>query len=321
MTAVVPPRTLESPASERRRSAGGAPRRLRWRRAGADRPTREPGRRSLLVRVVVVLIAFVWSLPTAGLLISSLRPAGAIATSGWWTAIAHPFETSQWTLTNYASVLADRGMFDAFVNSLVIAIPATVIPISLAAFAAYAFAWIDFPGRKVLFAVVVGLLVVPLQMTLVPLLQLYVSWDLTGTYLGTWLAHTGFGLPMAIFLLYNYVADLPKELMEAAYVDGASHFGAFIRLVLPLAAPVLAAFAIFQFLWVWNDFLVAYIFLGTGSEVAVLTAQLQQLVGTRGEDWHLLTAGAFVSMVVPLVVFLAMQRYFVRGLLTGGVKG
>jgi alpha-glucoside transport system permease protein len=318
MTAAAPPETIESPASERRRGRrSSAPHALRRRRWG-----RRTGRRgSPLARVLVVVIAFLWSLPTAGLLISSFRPASAISTSGWWTVFAHPFETSQWTVRNYESVLATRGMFDAFVNSIVITIPATIIPISLAAFAAYAFAWIRFPGRRLLFAVVVGLLVVPLQMTLVPLLQMYVRYDLTGTYLGTWLAHTGFGLPMAIFLLYNYIADLPKEILESAYVDGASHFTAFTRLVLPLSMPVLAAFSIFQFLWVWNDFLVAYIFLGTGSNVAVLTAQLQQLVGTRGEDWHLLTAGAFVSMVVPLVVFLAMQRYFVRGLLSGGVKG
>lgn len=319
MTTLAPPAVIEPPPSERRRSFL-ARAFVPWP-GGRRRAPRTPGQRSLLVRAIVLLIAFIWTLPTAGLLISSVRPPGAIATSGWWTVLVHPFELSQWTLANYASVLADRGMFDAFINSVVITIPATVIPISLAAFAAYAFAWIDFPGRKVLFAIVIGLLVVPLQMTLVPLLQMYVSWDLTGTYLGTWLAHTGFGLPMAIFLLYNYIADLPKEILESAYMDGASHFSAFTRLVLPLAAPVLAAFAIFQFLWVWNDFLVAYIFLGTGSEVAVLTAQLQQLVGTRGQDWHLLTAGAFVSMIVPLIVFLGMQRYFVRGLLTGGVKG
>lgn len=317
---VTTPRTVEAPRPAERAAASG-PRRISWRRRGADGPTRTPGQRSLLVRALVVVIVVVWSLPTVGLLISSLRPPAAIATTGWWTVLAHPFEVTQWTLDNYAGVLAEQGMFDAFVNSVVIAIPATVIPISLAAFAAYAFAWIDFPGRKPLFALVVGLLVVPLQMTFIPLLELYVRWDLTGTYLGTWLAHTGFGLPMAVFLLYNYIADLPKEILESAYVDGASHFTAFTRLVLPLSAPVLAAFAIFQFLWVWNDFLVAFVFLGTSSDVAVLTAQLQQLVGTRGESWHLLTAGAFVSMIVPLVVFLAMQRHFVRGLLTGGVKG
>jgi alpha-glucoside transport system permease protein len=212
-------------------------------------------------------------------------------------------------------------MFNAFVNSLIVAIPATVIPITLAAFAAYAFAWIKFPGRAILFAVVIALLVVPLQMTLVPLLQVYGDLGFTGTFLGIWLAHTGFGLPLAIFILYGYIATLPKDIFESAYIDGASHFTAFTRLVLPLSIPALAAFAIFQFLWVWNDLLVALVFLGTDSEVAVVTARLNELVGSRGQDWHVLTAGAFVTMLFPLAVFLALQRYFVRGLLAGSVKG
>jgi alpha-glucoside transport system permease protein len=212
-------------------------------------------------------------------------------------------------------------MGDAFINSLVVTVPATVIPITIAAFAAYAFAWLRFPGKSLLFAVVVALLVVPIQMTLVPLLRLYGDLGLTGNFLGIWLAHTGFGLPLAIYLLYNYISTLPHEIIESAAVDGASPFTTFTRLVLPLSFPALAAFAIFQFLWVWNDLLVALVFLGTGSRTAILTAQLNELVGSRGEDWHLLTAGAFVSMVVPLVVFFALQRYFVRGLLAGSVKG
>lgn len=273
------------------------------------------------VRLAVVLIAVLWSMPTAGLLISSFRTSNAIGSSGWWTVLAHPFEMSQWTIGNYEAVLGSRGMADAFLNSLIVTIPATVIPITLAAFAAYAFAWMRFRGRATLFAVVVGLLVVPLQMTLVPLLRLFLRFDLSGTFLGTWLAHTGFGLPLAIYLLYNYIADLPKELFESAFIDGASHYTAFLRLALPLSFPALAAFSIFQYLWVWNDLLVALVFLGTGSEVAVVTAQLNELVGTRGDAWHLLTAGAFVTMFVPLVVFLALQRYFVRGLLAGAVKG
>ena len=182
-------------------------------------------------------------------------------------------------------------MFDAFINSLIVTIPATVIPITIAAFAAYAFAWMRFPGRAILFAVVIGLLVVPLQMTLVPLLRLYNVMDLTGSYLGIWLAHAGFGLPLAIYLLYNYIAQLPKDIFESAFIDGASHYTAFTRLALPLSLPALASFAIFQFLWVWNDLLVALVFLGTDSEVAVLTSRLNELVGTRGEDWHVLTAG------------------------------
>jgi alpha-glucoside transport system permease protein len=273
------------------------------------------------VRVTVFVIAFIWTVPTVGILISSFRDPDAIRSSGWWSVILHPFEFSQWTLENYSSVLTSNGMLDAFVNSLLVTIPATVIPITIAAFAAYAFAWMLFPGKSLLFALVIGLLVVPLQMTLIPLLRLYGDLSLTGSFLGIWLAHTGFGLPLAIYILYGYISTLPKDIFESAHIDGASHFTTFVRLVLPLSFPALAAFAIFQFLWVWNDLLVALVFLGTGSDTAILTAQLNELVGTRGEDWHLLTAGAFVSMVVPLIVFLGLQRYFVRGLLAGSVKG
>jgi alpha-glucoside transport system permease protein len=273
------------------------------------------------VRVTVFVIAFIWTVPTVGILISSFRDPDAIRSSGWWSVILHPFEFSQWTLQNYSSVLTSNGMLDAFVNSLLVTIPATVIPITIAAFAAYAFAWMRFPGKSLLFALVIGLLVVPLQMTLIPLLRLYGDLSLTGSFLGIWLAHTGFGLPLAIYILYGYISTLPKDIFESAHIDGASHFTTFVRLVLPLSFPALAAFAIFQFLWVWNDLLVALVFLGTGSDTAILTAQLNELVGTRGEDWHLLTAGAFVSMVVPLIVFLGLQRYFVRGLLAGSVKG
>jgi alpha-glucoside transport system permease protein len=273
------------------------------------------------VRITVFVIAFIWTVPTVGILISSFRDPDAIRGSGWWSVILHPFEFSQWTLENYSSVLTSNGMLDAFVNSLLVTIPATVIPITIAAFAAYAFAWMRFPGKSMLFALVIGLLVVPLQMTLIPLLRLYGDLSLTGSFLGIWLAHTGFGLPLAIYILYGYISTLPKDIFESAHIDGASHFTTFVRLVLPLSFPALAAFAIFQFLWVWNDLLVALVFLGTGSDTAILTAQLNELVGTRGEDWHLLTAGAFVSMVVPLIVFLGLQRYFVRGLLAGSVKG
>ena len=276
---------------------------------------------NIWVRVTVAGIAILWTLPTAGIFVSSFRDPSAIRTSGWWTVFVHPFDFTQWTLSNYAQVLADDGMMDAVLNSLLVTIPATVIPITIAAFAAYAFAWMKFPGRSLLFAMVIGLLVVPLQMALIPLLRLYGGLDLTGTFLGIWLAHTGFGLPLAIYLLYNYMATLPKDLFESAAIDGASHFTTFTRLVLPLSFPALAAFAIFQFLWVWNDFLVALVFLGTGSDTAVLTAQLNELVGRLGQDWHLLTAGAFVSMIVPLIVFLSLQRFFVRGLLSGSVKG
>lgn len=276
---------------------------------------------SLPVRIAVVMITVLWSMPTAGLLISSFRSPADITATGWWTAIVHPFEASQWTVSNYTRVLTSEGMADAFANSLIVTIPATIVPITLAAFAAYAFAWMDFRGRGTLFAVVVGLLVVPLQMTLVPLLRLFLDLDLNGTFVGTWLAHTGFGLPLAIFLLYNYMAELPSELFESAFIDGASHYQAFLRLALPLSFPALAAFSIFQFLWVWNDLLVAVIFLGGTPDVQVVTLNLASLLGSQGQAWHLLTAGAFITMTVPLIVFFSLQRYFVRGLTAGSVKG
>jgi len=273
------------------------------------------------VRIAVIVIALLWTLPTAGLLVSSLRPANDIKTTSWWSALAHPFEEAQWTLENYEQVLTSDGMGNAFLNSLIVTIPAVVIPITIAAFAAYAFAWLEFPGRSVLFVIVVGLMVVPLQMSLIPLLRLYTTIDLNGTFLGVWLAHTGFGLPLAIFLLFGYIATLPAEIIESAHVDGASALTTFTRLVLPLSVPVIASFAIFQFLWVWNDLLVALVFLGTRADVAVVTSRLSALVGERGEAWHVLTAGAFITMLVPLIVFFALQRYFVRGLTAGSVKG
>jgi alpha-glucoside transport system permease protein len=296
-------------------------------RSVATTSVREGGRpgkresRGVLVRALVLIIALAWTVPTAGLLISSLRSEAAVSGSGWWTVFAHPFEFTQYTLANYERVLTAEGLFDAFVNSLIVTIPATVIPITLAAFAAYGFAWTKFRGRSFLFAMVVGLIVIPLQMSLVPLLRIYGDFDLVGTFVGVWLAHTGFGLPLAIYLLYNYISQLPKDIFESAYIDGATPFTAFTRLVIPLSFPALASFAIFQFLWVWNDLLVSLVFLGTNPDVAVLTARVSQLVGSRGAAWHLLTAGAFVSMVIPLIVFLSLQRFFVRGLLAGSVKG
>lgn len=207
----------------------------------------------------------------------------------------------------------------AFLNSLAVSIPGTIIPILIAAFAAFGFAWLNFPGRNILFTVIVALLVVPLQIALVPILQDYVALDLNGTFLGIWLAHTGFGLPLATYLLFNYISTLPRELLESAYIDGASNFTIFIKLILPLSIPALASFAIFQFLWLWNDYLVALIFLGDKNQT--VTIAVAQLVGEKGQDWHLMTSAAFVSMILPLIVFLGLQRYFVRGLLAGSVKG
>lgn len=278
-----------------------------------------PGR--VLVGFSVLAICIGWSLPTVGLLISSFRSQAAMSSSGWWEALLRPLEAGGWTLRNYVEVLTKEGMGEAFVNSLIVTVPSTVLPITVAAFAAYGFAWLRFPGRRLIFGAIVALLVVPIQMTLVPLLRLYVDLGLTGTFRGIWLLHTGIGLPLAIYLLTNAIAQLPAELIEAAAIDGASHLAIFVRIVLPLARPALASFAIFQFLWIWNDLLVALVFLGTDPAVAVLPAALYQLIGTRGEAWYILTAGAFVTMILPLAVFLALQRAFVRGIVAGSLQG
>jgi alpha-glucoside transport system permease protein len=281
---------------------------------------RAPMLESLPLRISVVVICVLWTLPTAGLLVSSVRNPALITKSGWWEGLLHLFDADQWTLSNYTNVLASEGMGDAFLNSLIVTIPSTVIPITIAAFAAYAFAWIPFRGRGILFIIVVALLVVPLQMALIPILKIYSGASLYGTFVGIWLAHTAFGLPLAIFLLYNFISQLPRDLFESASIDGASHFQTFIRIVLPLSVPALGAFAIFQFLWVWNDLLVALVFLGPGGDVRVMPTALFNLIGNRGGAWHLLTAGAFLTMLVPLGVFLALQRAFVRGILAGSVK-
>jgi alpha-glucoside transport system permease protein len=240
------------------------------------------------------------------------------------------------TLKNYTDVLSGQNvtyqdangntivrqgdnLLQAFLNSIAVAVPATIIPILIAAFAAYGFAWLNFPGRKFLFTVVVALLVVPLQIALVPIVQDYTKLDLNGTYLAIWLAHTGFGLPLAIYLLFNYISQLPRDILESSFIDGASNFTIFTQLILPLSIPALASFAIFQFLWVWNDYLVALVFLGNTKQV--MTVSLANMVGEKGQDWQLLTAGAFISMLLPLAVFFALQRFFVRGMLAGSVKG
>lgn len=353
----------------------------------------------LLVNIVLFIICAVWTIPTLGLLISSVRTRDDILSSGWWKFFPHqewvtereislPEDTDlnapitvegfvtdddamqlgyeagngaryQWinrrertvavqsqewvffpklTLDNYSNVLTGKeytitnadgstktekgnDMSNAFFNSIAVTIPATVIPILIAAFAAYGFAWMKFPGRKALFVVVVALLVVPLQLALIPILKDYVALKLNGTFLAIWLAHTGFGLPLATYLLFNYISTIPRDIFESAFIDGASHFTIFTNLVLPLSVPALASFAIFQFMWVWNDYLVALVFIGSKPDVQVMTMRLADMVGSRGQDWHVLTAGAFVSMLLPLAVFFALQRYFVRGLMAGSVKG
>jgi alpha-glucoside transport system permease protein len=380
---------------------------------------RSAGRSSPLLfatHLAVLLLVLIWTLPTAGLLISSLRDKDQIAVSGWWTALmpAHENEVYRapgpdaqvqeggryvirgnvfdgkggtvssfgdsvrapdefkagetaplsdgatmtvaengdfvisspqamqgsrgerifyttsvpphFTLDNYREVLGAAGLGRSFINSLTVAIPSTVIPILIAAFAAYALAWMKFPGRALLIALVVGLLVVPLQMSLIPLLRLYndvgsaLGLSPKG-YVGIWLAHTGFGLPLAIYLLRNYMAGLPREIIESARVDGASDFDIFLKIMLPLSFPALASFAIFQFLWTWNDLLVALVFLGAGDDQLVLTGRLVNLLGSRGGNWEILTAAAFITIVVPLIVFFSLQRFLVRGLLAGSVKG
>ncbi|MGZ6545772.1 MAG: carbohydrate ABC transporter permease [Actinomycetota bacterium] len=285
------------------------------------------------VRITILVVVLLWSIPTLGVLITSFRPEALVTTSGWWTALAHPFQAAEWTIENYRLALSQGGFGNAFLNSLAVTIPSTVIPITIAAFAAYAFSWMEFRGRYIMFVAVVGLMVVPLQMALIPILRLYTGGaslfgrqiipdpHLGGTFLGVWLAHTGFGLPLAVYLLRNYIGSLPSEIIESAKVDGADHFTIFWRLIVPLSVPALAAFAIFQFLWVWNDLLVAYVFLGGTPQLRVLTVALADLVGARGDNWQLLTAAAFLSMSLPLVVFFSLQKYFVRGLTAGSVKG
>nr|WP_211517639.1 carbohydrate ABC transporter permease [Geitlerinema sp. PCC 9228] len=274
----------------------------------------------LPVHVTLLVICAIWLLPALGLLITSFRPREAILETGWWTVLQNPFDAN-FQLENYIQVLTAEGMGQAFLNSLTITVPATIIPIAMAAFAAYALSWMRFAGRQVIFFIVVGLLVVPFQMTFIPLLRAYNFLGISGTFLGLWLAHTGYGMPLGIYLLRNYIGTLPKDLIEAAQVDGASHMTIFSRVILPLSLPAIASFAVFQFLWVWNDLMVALVFLGGTSDVAPVTYRLSNLVGSRGQDWHLLTSGAFISTIVPLIVFFALQRYFIRGILAGSVKG
>lgn len=273
--------------------------------------------------VVAIIIAVIWTIPTFGLFVSSFRPAADIRTTGWWTVFTNP----SFSLENYEEVLFQTGASSAnlgsyFVNSIAIAIPATVFPIVIAAMAAYAFAWIKFPGANVMFIVIFALQIVPLQMALIPLLQIFASFlGISGTIPAVWVAHTIFGLPLVIFLLHNFISEIPRDVIEAARVDGANHAQVFLRIILPLAVPALASIGIFQFLWVWNDLLVALVFSGGTQDVAPLTQRLAEMVGNFGRNTNLLPAGAFISIIVPLIVFFALQRYFVRGLLAGSTKG
>ena len=274
---------------------------------------------SSTLTVIVILIAFLWLIPTIGIFVTSFRPAQEIQNSGWWTALAPPWN---FTLANYQHVITAQGIGDAFKSSLIIAIPGTILPVLVASIAAYAFAWMRFPGRDWIYLIIVALLVVPIQMTLIPNLTLFTDLGLTGSYVAIWLAHTAYGLPFAVYLLRNFFAALPPDLFESARVDGASHPRIFVSILLPLSVPALASLVIFQFIWVWNDLLVALIYLGTDPSKAPLTVAVTNLVNSYGTNqFEILTTAAFISMALPLVIFFSLQRYFVRGILAGSVKG
>jgi alpha-glucoside transport system permease protein len=282
----------------------------------SDQPKEKPAPWS--VRISLAIVVGIWLIPTLGLLVTSFRPAQAAVSSGWWTAVVTPFQ-NEWSLSNYTEVLS-AGMGNAFVNSFVVTIPATIIPILIAAMAAYAFTFIDFRGRDVYFILVVGLLVVPVQVAFIPLLRFFGDVGLVGTFASLWLVHAGFAMPLAIFILRSYMATLPRAVIESAKIDGASHYQTFWRLIIPMSVPALAAFAIFQFMWVWNDLLMALLFIGAGRN-EVVTVALSSLIGQFGQRWDLLTAGGFITMAVPLLVFVTLQRFFVRGMTAGAVKG
>jgi len=293
--------TIEAPAVERRGTLSA-----RLGHAAARTP----------IHIALIAIAIVWLVPTVGLAITSFRPRNDIASSGWWTALTH----WHWTLHNYGDVIHATGMGHAWVNSLIITVPATLLPLTLGALAAFAFAWIPFPFRDTIFLAVIVLMIIPIQTSLVPLLKLFREHGhLNNGYWGIWLAHTAFGLPFAIFLFRNFFITLPKDLIEAARMDGASNFMVFRRVVVPLSVPALAAFGIFQFLWVWNDLIMALIFVSDPSK-RPMTVRIPELLSTYGQEYHLLSAAAFLLMIVPLIVFFCLQRYFVQGLLAGSVK-
>jgi alpha-glucoside transport system permease protein len=277
---------------------------------------RDRGQASMIVRIVLGIICFLWIIPVVGTFITSFRSEQDANSTGWWTVLAHP----NLTFSNYHNVIVQGSLGEAFINSFAITLPATFIPILIAAFAAYAFTFMEFRGREVLFVLVVSLLVIPNYVSFVPILKIYASIHLAGEFPAAWLAHIGFGMSLAIYILRNYMATLPKTVIESAQIDGASHFQTFYQLILPMSVPALASFAIFQFLWVWNDLLVALIFIqpGPNEPITVATAQL---LGQQGQNWNLVTAGGFFSMIVPVLVFLSLQRYFVRGLTAGAVKG
>jgi alpha-glucoside transport system permease protein len=303
-------RPIATPAPSAVAPPSGGPR--------APKAGSKPKGGSWAVRIALLLTVLLFLIPTLGLFVTSFRVREDATASSWWSALFNPF-SGNWTLSGYQEVLS-QGMGNAFVNSLVVTVPATIIPILVAAMAAYAFTFMQFRGRDFTLAAIVALLVIPAQVAFIPLLRLLGSFDLVGTFAAMWLVHTGFGMPLAVFLLRAYMSTLPKAVIESAKIDGATHYQTFWRLILPMSVPALASFAIFQFLWVWNDLLVALIFLGAGpNEVATLN--LASLLGAFGSRWDLLAPGAFITLSLPLLVFLGLQRYFVRGMTAGAVKG
>ena len=280
----------------------------------------EPGSANWLVKAIVAFICFLWVVPTIGVIVTSFRALDDVNTSGWWQVFYKPSNLGNLTTGNYGDAITNANLGRAFVNSLAIALPATFIPLLIAAFAAYAFTFMSFRGKDTLFIIIVGCLIVPNFVAMVPLLKLYGSLGLSGEFPAVWLFHIGFGMSLAIYLLRNYMSTLPKEVIESAKVDGASHYTTFYRLILPMSVPILASFAIFQFLWTWNDLLVSLVFIGPG-ENEPITVAVSSLLGQQGQGWELVTAGGLISMILPVIVFLALQRYFVRGLTTGSVKG
>ncbi len=277
---------------------------------------RDRGQASMLVRVFLAVLCLLWMIPLVGTFITSFRSEQDANSTGWWTVFTHP----NLSLSNYHDVIVQADLGQAFINSFAIVLPATFIPILIAAFAAYAFTFMEFWGREALFVIVVSLLVVPNYVSFVPILKIYADVHLAGQFPAAWLAHIGFGMSLAIYILRNYMATLPRTVIESAQIDGATHFQTFYRLILPMSVPALASFAIFQFLWTWNDLLVALMFIQPGDN-APITVATYQLIGQQGQNWNLVTAGGIVSLVVPILVFLALQRYFVRGLTAGAVKG
>ena len=273
--------------------------------------------------VVLVFLSALWLLPTIGLFITSLRSKGEAQTTGWWDVLLNPF-SQNWDLSSYTTVLTENKLATSFISSLAVTIPATILPLLFAAYAAFGFTFLTFRGREFFFSVIIGLLVVPLQGALVPVLKMFISFtdktgiEISGQYAAAWFVHSAFAMPLAIYILRNYMMTIPNTLIEAARMDGASNFTIFWRLVLPISVPALASFAIFQFLWVWNDYLIAFVFVG--NERPVLTYTLLAMLGQYGEGWQAVAAGSFISLSVPLLVFFTLQRYFIRGLTAGAVK-